>query len=189
MGQIKVERGEIEGLAVVTPEVFGDARGYFLETYHAAQFAAEGMDATFVQDNESASVKGVLRGLHFQKSFPQTKLVRVLTGEVFDVAVDLREGSPTFGKWHGEILSGENHKQFYIPKGFAHGFYVLSDRAVFAYKCSDFYHPEDESGLAYNDPAIGIRWPFAEGEVPMLSEKDKHWDGLAAYCAARGIRL
>ena len=189
MGQISVERCEIEGLAVVTPQVFGDARGYFLETYHAAQFAEEGMDVTFVQDNESASVKGVLRGLHFQKSFPQTKLVRVLTGEVFDVAVDLREGSPTFGQWHGEVLSGENRKQFYIPKGFAHGFYVLSDRAVFSYKCSDFYHPEDESGLAYNDPQIGIRWPFAEGEEPKLSEKDRHWDGLAAYCAARGIRL
>ena len=189
MGQISVERCEIEGLRVITPQVFGDARGYFMETYHAAQFAAEGMDVRFVQDNESASAKGVLRGLHFQNSFPQTKLVRVLEGEVFDVAVDLREGSPTFGQWQGVVLSGENHKQFYIPQGFAHGFYVLSDRAVFSYKCSDFYHPEDEGGIAFDDPKIGIRWPFPEGEEPLLSEKDRKWDGLEAYCAARGIRL
>ena len=189
MGQISVERLEIEGLAIVTPQVFGDARGYFLEVYHAAQFAAEGMDATFVQDNESASAGGVLRGLHFQKSFPQDKLVRVTEGEVFDVAVDLREGSPTFGKWHGVVLSAENRKQFYIPKGFAHGFYVMSEHAVFSYKCSDFYHPEDEGGIAYDDPLIGVQWPFVPGRELKLSDKDRHWDGFEAYCRARGIAL
>ena len=189
MGQIKVEACPIEGLYVLEPTVHGDSRGYFVETYNQRDMKEAGLDMVFVQDNQSMSTKGVLRGLHYQKQHPQGKLVRVISGSVFDVAVDLRAQSPTFGKWHGEVLSGENRRQFYIPKGFAHGFYVLSDRAVFSYKCSDFYHPEDESGLAYNDPQIGIRWPFAEGEEPKLSEKDRHWDGLAAYCAARGIRL
>ena len=180
----------IDGLAILEPRVFGDARGYFFESWNEAAYAEVGITCRFVQDNESCSRFGVLRGLHWQAApHTQAKLVRVIRGAVLDVAVDIRAGSPTFGKWHGEVLSGENRRQFYIPKGFAHGFYVLSDRAVFSYKCSDFYHPEDESGLAYNDPQIGIRWPFAEGEEPKLSEKDRHWDGLAAYCAARGIRL
>ena len=181
MGQIAVATCEIEGLKIITPQVFGDARGYFMETYHARQFLEAGMDVTFVQDNESASKGGVLRGLHFQKQYPQDKLVRVIRGAVFDVAVDLRKGSPTFGKWHGELLTEENKKQFFIPKGFAHGFYVTGDFAAFTYKCTDFYHPEDESGIAWDDPEIGIRWPVPEGQVPLLSEKDRHWPSLAAY--------
>lgn len=181
MGQITVETCEIEGLKIITPQVFGDARGYFMETYHEAQFREAGIDVCFVQDNESASKGGVLRGLHFQNQYPQDKLVRVIKGAVFDVAVDLRKGSPTFGKWHGELLSEENKKQFFIPKGFAHGFYVTGDFAAFTYKCSDFYHPEDESGIAWDDPEIGIAWPFPDGELPLLSEKDKHWPSFAAY--------
>ena len=129
---------------------------------------------TFVQDNQSMSVKGVLRGLHYQINHPQGKLVRVIWGQVFDVAVDLRKNSPTFGAWHGEILSAENKKQFYIPEGFAHGFYVLSDTAEFVYKCTDFYHPGDEGGLRWNDPAIGVNWPLLPGITPILSEKDKN---------------
>ncbi|MBR0163222.1 MAG: dTDP-4-dehydrorhamnose 3,5-epimerase [Lachnospiraceae bacterium] len=178
MGQIKVEGCEIEGLKIITPEVFGDARGYFFEIYHETQFHEAGIDMRFVQDNESASKGGVLRGLHFQKEHPQDKIVRVFSGKVFDVAVDLRRGSATYGKWHAEVLSDENHKQFYIPKGFAHGFYVMSDHAVFTYKCSDFYHPEDESGIAWNDPDIGVAWPVPEGKEPVLSEKDKAWGRL-----------
>lgn len=155
MGKIKVTRCEIEGLCVVEPTVFGDDRGYFVETYNYNDFKAEGLDMTFVQDNQSMSVKGVLRGLHYQKQFPQGKLVRVVSGKVFDVAVDLRTGSETYGKWFGVELSGENKKMFYIPEGFAHGFVVLSDEAVFAYKCTDFYHPGDEGGIIWNDPEIG----------------------------------
>lgn len=181
MGQIQVATCEIEGLKIITPQVFGDARGYFMETYHEAQFRAAGIDCTFVQDNESASAGGVLRGLHFQKEHPQDKLVRVIRGAVFDVAVDLRKGSPTFGKWHGELLSEENKKQFFIPKGFAHGFYVTGDFAAFTYKCTDFYHPEDEGGIVFDDPEIGIRWPIPEGTTPLLSEKDKVWPSFAAY--------
>ena len=160
MGQITVEKniGGIEGLCVITPAVNGDSRGYFMETYNQNDLHEAGIDIVFVQDNQSLSVKGVLRGLHFQKHFPQTKLVRVIQGRVFDVVVDLRESSPTYGKWHGEELSEENKKQFLIPKGFAHGFLVLSDTAAFCYKCDDFYHPNDEGGLAWNDPAIGIDW-------------------------------
>lgn len=187
MGQIKTELCEIEGLKIITPEVFGDARGYFAETFHEKQFAEAGINVRFVQDNESASRGGVLRGLHFQKAHPQDKIVRVLSGEVFDVAVDLRRGSKTFGKWHGVILSQENHKQFFIPKGFAHGFYVMSDTAVFAYKCSDYYHPEDEGGIAYDDPAIGIEWPFTEGREVLLSDKDRRWGTLAAFVEAGGV--
>lgn len=186
MGQIQVSDCEIEGLKIVTPQVFGDARGYFMETYHEAQFREAGIDAVFVQDNQSSSAKGVLRGLHFQNAFPQDKLVRVIAGEVFDVAVDLRKGSATFGKWHGELLSAENKKQFFIPKGFAHGFVVLSDMAEFCYKCSDFYHPEDESGLRFDDPDIGIAWPIPEGMTLTMSEKDKAWGSFRAYCEARG---
>lgn len=162
---------EIEGVYVIEPKVFGDNRGYFMETYNEQEFKNNGLDYNFVQDNQSKSKKGVLRGLHFQKTHPQAKLVRVLEGEVFDVAVDLRKGSKTYGKWVGVILSEENKKQFMIPRGFAHGFVVLSDTAVFAYKCDDFYHPEDEGGIMWNDPDINIEWPY-KGEL-LLSEKDK----------------
>ncbi|MBR3436719.1 MAG: dTDP-4-dehydrorhamnose 3,5-epimerase [Lachnospiraceae bacterium] len=176
MGKIKVTRNEIEGLAVIEPTVFRDARGYFVETYNENDMKEAGLDLRFVQDNQSMSTKGVLRGLHFQKQFPQGKLVRVIQGSVYDVAVDLRSNSPTFGKWFGVELSAENMKQFYIPEGFAHGFYVLSDVAVFAYKCTDFYHPGDEGGMKWDDPEIGIEWPL-DGE-PLLSEKDRKWLGI-----------
>ena len=197
MGQITVEKnvGGIAGLCVIRPAVHGDHRGYFMETYSQRDMAEAGLDIPFVQDNQSMSVKGVLRGLHFQKQFPQTKLVRAIRGSVFDVAVDLREGSATYGKWYGVELSEENKKQFLIPRGFAHGFLVLTDTAEFCYKCDDFYHPNDEGGLAWNDPAIGIQWPEVTGEykgnasaegytladgTPLnLSEKDQKWAGLA----------
>ena len=160
MGQISVEKnvGGIEGLCVITPAVHGDSRGYFMETYNENDMKEAGINITFVQDNQSMSVKGVLRGLHFQKEYPQTKLVRVIKGSVFDVAVDLRSGSKTYGKWFGVQLTEENKKQFLIPRGFAHGFLVLSETAEFCYKCDDFYHPNDEGGLAWNDPDIGIDW-------------------------------
>lgn len=196
MGQIKVDKnvGGIEGLCVIEPTVHGDARGYFVETYNQKDMQEAGLDMVFVQDNQSSSVKGVLRGLHFQKEFPQGKLVRVVKGTVFDVAVDLRSNSKTYGKWYGVELSAENHKQFYIPEGFAHGFLVLTDMAEFCYKCTDFYHPGDEGGMAWNDPEIGITWPDVIGEyqgsasaegyvmsdgTPLnLSEKDQKWLGL-----------
>ena len=195
MGQIAVEKNVngIEGLCIITPAVHGDNRGYFMETYSQRDMEAEGLNYVFVQDNQSSSTKGVLRGLHFQKQYPQTKLVRVIKGEVYDVAVDLRKGSPTFGKHYGILLTEENKKQFLIPKGFAHGFLVLSDIAEFCYKCDDFYHPNDEGGMAWNDPEIGIQWPkllgnytgtaFATGYcvdgVPLnLSEKDQKWLGI-----------
>ncbi|MBO4748677.1 MAG: dTDP-4-dehydrorhamnose 3,5-epimerase, partial [Lachnospiraceae bacterium] len=162
MGQIKVETCEIEGLKVITPAIHGDSRGYFMETYQYNDYKAAGIPQIFVQDNQSASRRGVIRGLHFQIEHPQDKLVRVIKGEVFDVAVDLREGSKTFGKWFGVVLSEENKKQLFVPKGFAHGFLVLSDYAEFCYKCTDFYHPGDEGGLAYNDPDIGVEWPIAD---------------------------
>ena len=176
MGKFNFIKTSIEGVTIIEPTVYGDARGYFMETYNAREFNEAGLNMTFVQDNESKSKKGVLRGLHFQKTNPQGKLVRVIEGEVFDVAVDLRKGSPTFGKWEGVILSAENKKQFYIPEGFAHGFFVLSEHSVMSYKCTDFYHPEDEGGLMWNDPAIGIDWKSVAGDVePLLSEKDtKH---------------
>lgn len=164
MAQIKVEKTSIEGLYVITPAVHGDSRGYFTETYNLNDMKEFGIDTVFVQDNQSMSVKGVLRGLHYQIKYPQTKLVRVIKGEVFDVAVDLRKGSETFGKWYGVVLSAENKKQFYIPEGFAHGFLVLSDTAEFCYKVSDFYHVSDEGGLAWNDPKIGIKWEGVVGE-------------------------
>ena len=185
MGKITVTRCEIEGLCVIEPKVFPDERGYFMESYNRNDFEEEGLNMTFVQDNQSMSTKGVLRGLHFQKEFPQGKLVRVVSGKVFDVAVDLRPGSKTLGKWYGVELSGENQKQFYIPEGFAHGFVVLSDEAVFAYKCTDFYHPGDEAGLKYD---IGVEWPLPEGmtmEDLIVSEKDQKWDGIKAYLASR----
>lgn len=178
MGKIKVTTCEIEGLKVNEPTVFGDERGYFMETYNYNAYRDAGIDVEFVQDNQSSSRKGVLRGLHFQIKYPQDKLVRVVRGTVFDVAVDLREGSKTYGKWYGLVLSEENKKQFFIPKNFAHGFLVLSDQAEFAYKCTDFYHPNDEGGLAWNDPDIGIEWPLEAGVELIVSEKDQKWCSL-----------
>lgn len=185
MGKITVETCHIEGLKVITPTVFGDNRGYFMETYNYNDYKEAGIDQVFVQDNQSASKKGVLRGLHFQIHYPQDKLVRVLQGEVFDVAVDLREGSHTYGQWYGVLLSGENKKQFFIPKHFAHGFLVLSEYAEFAYKCTDFYHPNDEGGIAWDDPDIGVSWPIPEGMELILSDKDQKWGGLKEYTGNR----
>ena len=195
MGQIKVSKTPIEGLYVIEPTVHGDDRGYFVETYNQKDMAEAGLNMVFVQDNQSMSRKGVLRGLHFQKQYPQGKLVRVIKGEVFDVAVDLRKDSETYGKWYGIRLSAENMKQFYISEGFAHGFLVLSETAEFCYKVTDFYHPGDEGGLAWNDPAIGIEWPEVTGEYSgsaspegykmtdgtelTFSDKDTKWQGLA----------
>lgn len=173
MGKFSFNKTNINGLYIIEPKVFGDERGYFMETYNYNDFKAEGLDMTFVQDNQSMSRKGVLRGLHFQKKHPQGKLVRVISGEVFDVAVDIRKDSATFGKWCGVFLSEDNKKQFYIPEGFAHGFLVLSETAEFAYKCTDFYHPEDEGGLAWNDPEVGIEWPLAGIEELIISDKDR----------------
>ena len=194
MGQIKVTKCEIEGLYIIEPTVHIDSRGYFVETYNSKDMAEAGLDMVFVQDNQSASVKGVLRGLHFQKEFPQGKLVRVIKGRVFDVAVDLRKNSKTFGKWFGVELSEENKKQFYISEGFAHGYLVLSDYAEFCYKVTDFYHPGDEGGLAWNDPEIAIEWPdlvgeyngtacaegytLSDGTKLIMSEKDQKWSNL-----------
>ncbi len=178
MGKITVETCGIEGLKVVTPTVIGDARGYFCETYQYEDYKAAGIPDVFVQDNQSASKRGVLRGLHFQIQYPQAKLVRVLKGEVFDVAVDLRKGSPTYGQWYGILLSEENKKQLYVPKNFAHGFLVLSDYAEFFYKVSDYYHPGDEGGIIYNDPAIGVEWPVPEGMELIFSERDTKWGGI-----------
>ena len=174
---MKLTLTPIKDLVVIEPKVFGDERGYFYEAYNKNTFHELGLDYDFVQDNQSFSRKGVLRGLHFQKQFPQAKLVRVIEGEVFDVAVDLRKDSPTFGKWYGVTLSGENKKMFMIPRGFAHGFLVLSETAVFSYKCDDFYHPNDEGGIIYNDPDIGIEWPEVGCEL-VLSEKDKKHETL-----------
>ena len=178
MGKITVTPCDIEGLYVIEPTVFKDERGYFVETYNQNDMKEAGLDMVFVQDNQSMSTRGVLRGLHFQKQFPQGKLVRVVRGKVFDVAVDLRSDSKTYGKWFGVELSAENMKQFYIPEGFAHGFLVLSDEAEFCYKCTDFYHPGDEGGLAWNDPEIGVEWPLEEGVDLIISEKDQKWKGL-----------
>lgn len=179
MGKITVTPCEIEGLYVIEPTVFKDERGYFVETYNQNDMKEAGLDMVFVQDNQSMSVRGVLRGLHFQKQYPQGKLVRVVRGKVFDVAVDLRSDSKTYGKWFGVELSAENMKQFYIPEGFAHGFLVLSDVAEFCYKCTDFYHPGDEGGLLWNDEEIGVQWPLEEGVDLIISEKDKKWKGLS----------
>lgn len=194
MGQIKVTKCPIEGLYIIEPAVHGDSRGYFMETYNQRDMQENGLNMVFVQDNQSMSTKGVLRGLHFQKQYSQGKLVRVIKGRVFDVAVDLRSGSETYGKWYGVELTEENKKQFYISEGFAHGFLVLSETAEFCYKVTDFYHPGDEGGLAWNDPAIGIQWPELTGEykgtaaaegytladgTPLnLSDKDQRWLGL-----------
>ena len=193
MGQIKVtyDLGGIEGLCLIESTVHKDSRGYFMETFSQKDMYEAGLYFSFVQDNQSMSTKGVLRGLHFQKKFPQTKLVRVIKGTVYDVAVDLRPGSPTFGKYYGVILTEDNKKQYLIPRGFAHGYLVLSDTAEFCYKCDDFYHPNDEGGLAWNDPEIGIEWPELEGAYDgsacadgyrmkdgsplILSDKDQNW--------------
>lgn len=196
MGQIKVDYnvGGIEGLCVIESTMHGDSRGYFMETFSQKDMYEAGLYFSFVQDNQSMSTKGVLRGLHFQKNFPQTKLVRVIKGTVYDVAVDLRRTSPTYGRYHGVLLTEDNRKQYLIPRGFAHGFLVLTDTAEFCYKCDDFYHPNDEGGLAWNDPEIGIVWPEVVGEYPgnaaadgyrlsdgsslILSDKDQKWLGL-----------
>lgn len=178
MGKFTFHKTEIEGVVIIEPQVFGDNRGYFMETYNTEEFTAAGLDMVFVQDNQSKSKKGVLRGLHFQREHSQGKLVRVIKGEVYDVAVDLRSGSKTYGKAVGVKLSDENKKQFYIPEGFAHGFLVLSDEAEFVYKCTDLYHPEFEGGIAYNDPEIGIQWPMEGIDELILSEKDKKWKSL-----------
>ena len=173
MAKFKFTTTSIEGVYVIEPAIYGDDRGCFMETYNSNDFKAGGIDVSFVQDNQSKSNRGVLRGLHFQKKYPQAKLVRVIRGEVFDVAVDLRKNSETYGKWVGAILTAENNKQFFVPKGFAHGYLVLSDIAEFVYKCDEFYHPEDEGGLMWNDDSIGIEWPNI-GEI-ILSEKDKEY--------------
>ena len=195
MGKIEVQKDldGIKDLCLITPSVHGDSRGYFMETYNQQDMEVAGFHYTFVQHNQSMSTKGVLRGLHFQKQFPQTKLVRVIKGEVFDVVMDLRANSITYGKWHGELLTEENKHQFLIPRGFAHGFLVLSEIAEFCYLVDDFYHPNDEGGLAWNDPEIGIQWPKLEGEYKgsasaegytvegkllNLSDKDQKWLGI-----------
>ena len=167
---------EIDGVYIIEPKVYGDNRGYFMETYKESDFIQAGLNYKFIQDNQSRSRKGVLRGLHFQKTYPQAKLVRVLEGEVYDVAVDLRKGSKTYGKYVGVVLSAENKRMFMIPRGFAHGFVVLSDTATFTYKCDELYHPEDEGGIMWNDPDVGIIWPDC-GEI-LLSEKDKKHPSL-----------
>lgn len=192
MGQITVEKnlGGIEGLCVIIPVVHGDSRGYFMETYNQRDMEEAGLNYIFVQDNQSLSVKGVLRGLHFQKCYPQTKLVRVIKGEVFDVAVDLRKGSLTYGKYYGEILSEENKRQLLIPRGFAHGFLVLSDIAEFCYKCDDFYHPNDEGGIAWNDPEIGIMWPRLKGEYRGTAKADGYTvDGVSVKLSDKDQQL
>lgn len=179
MGKITVETCEIEGLKIITPVVHRDERGYFYESYHYEAYKEAGIPDVFVQDNQASSRKGVLRGLHFQIEHPQAKLVRVIRGEVFDVAVDMRKGSATYGKWYGVLLTEENKKQFYVPEHFAHGYLVLSDYAEFCYKCTDFYHPGDEGGIAYNDPEIGIEWPIPEGLELIVLERDRNWGGLS----------
>jgi len=179
MGKFKFTETGIPGVFVIEPTVFGDARGYFMETYHKEEFAAAGIDKEFVQDNQSRSTRGVLRGVHFQKEHTQAKLVRVTRGEVFDVAVDCRPHSPSFGRWVGVTLSEENKKMFYVPEGFAHGFLVLSEVAEFTYKCSDIYWPAAEGGIPYDDPDVGIQWPDC-GAAPLLSDKDKKHQPFAA---------
>ena len=186
VGKFTIERnvGGIDGLCVLTPAVYGDSRGYFTETYNKADLENLGIFLDFIQDNQSMSSRGVLRGLHYQTGHPQAKLVRVLQGRVFDVAVDLRRDSPTWGKWYGLELTGENRKQLLIPRGFAHGFLVLSDTAEFCYKCDDYYHPEDEGGLLWNDPAVGITWPevvgdtLTDGTPVALNQRDRNWSTL-----------
>lgn len=181
MGKLNIIPLEIEGLYVIEPAVHRDERGYFMETYNEKDFFDAGLTMKFVQDNESHSTKGVLRGMHFQKTHPQGKLVRALAGTVYDVAVDMREGSKTYGKWAGVELSVENKRQFYIPEGFAHGYMVLSDTATFAYKCTDFYCPGDDGGIPYNDPAVNIEWPKLEGASISVIERDGSWPGINSW--------
>lgn len=201
---IEKDLGGIKGLTLIVPHLYGDQRGSFVETYNKQDLENAGIYLDFVQDNQSTSVNGVLRGLHFQINHPQAKLVRILKGKVFDVAVDIRPGSETFGKWHGEILTDNNRKQMLIPRGFAHGFLVLSEYATFGYKCDDFYHPDDEGGLSWNDPDIGIEWPdivmehsdasgtddymLTNGVALMLSEKDKHWPSFKEYIEKQEVK-
>ena len=187
MGKFKFTKLDVEGMFLIEPTKFGDDRGYFMETYHAGEFKAAGIDVDFVQNNQSKSKKGVLRGLHFQTANPQGKLVRVISGEVFDVGVDLRPESSTFGKWAGAVLSAENCNQLYIPEGFAHGFVVLSDSAEFCYKCTRLYDPTGEGGIIWNDPDIAIDWQLPEGFEPLLSEKDKAQQTFSEYCKKHGI--
>lgn len=175
---MKITRTAIPDVWVLEPQVHGDDRGYFMETFRQSHFQEQGLQVDFVQDNQSRSVQGTLRGLHYQLQFPQGKLARILSGEVFDVAVDLRKSSPSFGQWVGEVLSADNKKQLWIPPGFAHGFYVMSESAELAYKCTDYYHPEDDYSLLWNDPEVGIDWPLLSSE-PILSTKDASASSLA----------
>lgn len=180
MGKFEFKKcGDIEGLYEIQPTVFGDARGYFMENYNYKDFKEAGLNMVFVQDNESYSTKGVLRGLHFQKNHTQGKLVRAISGEVFDVAVDIRKGSKTFGKWYGVTLSAEKKNMFYVPEGFAHGYYVLSETAHFLYKCTDFYDPSSEAGIPWNDERIGVKWPIPDGETPVIAEKDSRYPAFS----------
>ena len=186
-GNFTFKKTSIEGVIVVEPRCYGDSRGYFMETYKRPDFVAGGIAADFVQDNQSSSTRGVLRGLHFQIHYPQAKLVRVVSGEVLDVCVDLRGGSPTFGQVESALLTAENKRQLFIPRGFAHGFYVLSDSAVFCYKCDDVYHPNDEGGIRWDDPELGIDWPVPEGSTPVLSAKDEHHPSFAQWREEAGL--
>ncbi|MCM8709418.1 dTDP-4-dehydrorhamnose 3,5-epimerase [Clostridium sp. SYSU_GA19001] len=174
MGQFIFKETEIKGVYIIEPKVFEDNRGYFMETYNYKDFKKAGLDINFVQDNQSKSKKGVLRGLHYQNPKPQGKLIRVISGEIFDVAVDLRKSSPTYGKWVSVILSEKNKKQFYIPEGFAHGFLVLSEEAEITYKCTEYYYPEYEGSIAWNDPRLSINWPIRDIKEVILSNKDKN---------------
>lgn len=187
MGQIQVthDLGGIAGLTRIEPAVHGDARSYFMETYHQRDMEENGLSMRFVQDNQSLSIRGVLRGLHFQRQYPQGKLIRVVVGEIFDVAVDLRRDSPTLGRWYGERISAENHRQIYLPEGLAHGFLVLSDTAVICYKATDFYHPMDEGGLMWNDPELNIAWPLETDASPALSDKDRQNASFRAFLQQR----
>ena len=178
MGKFTFHKTKIEGVRIIEPTVYGDERGYFMESYNQREFQEAGICCEFIQDNQSMSKKGVLRGLHFQKQYPQAKLMRVLQGEVFDVAVDIRQSSATYGKWVGVRLSDENKKQLFIPKGFAHGFLVLSDTAVFTYKCDEFYHPEDEGGIRWDDASVGVEWPVWDEKKLILNDKDIMLGGL-----------
>jgi len=178
MAKFRFIKTPIEGLIIIEPTFFEDKRGFFMETYNYKEFKELGLDVIFVQDNHSRSKKGVLRGLHFQKKYSQGKLIRVIKGKIFDVAIDIRKGSPTSGRWFGIELSEENKKQFYIPPGFAHGFLTISEEAEVLYKCTEYYHPEDESGIIWNDPSLNINWPIEGIEELIISEKDKGWGKL-----------
>ena len=177
MSQLTVIPGKLEGVCLIQPRVFPDSRGFFTETYHARKYVEAGIDRAFVQDNYSFSSRHVLRGLHFQRKFPQGKLVYAVQGEIFDVAVDVRRDSPTYGQWEGHVLSSDNHHQLYIPEGFAHGFLVLSESAMVMYKCTELYVPSDDAGIIWNDPDVGIEWPVQNA---ILSDKDAALPRLSA---------